>query len=293
MLVEIISKKNFFVSFLTFVIASVIAYYISVNQPVIIRLSTIALAWIILIMAQQQAPAFGSGLGAENLPAIFLAFMLTPTMANIKQLFIALITLIGFILILNVYKSKREASYSQIFNISLLFATAAVLNPPYVIMILFLFYVFHQRVRNLLIIIISYIFVVYIYFVVEIFFLKTGFIQAWHKLASWDFVGLGIFSSYQWIFYFVLFSITFLYVLTRISNETIKNRKILWTTIILWILSIGVNLFSTSNPLAIVVFPLSLLLSYFFYTLKLKSWIKDLLFLIIIVLNFAFGFQLI
>ncbi len=289
MIVELAAKKNFIVSFLIFTTAAAIAYYTNLSQPLWLRLGSIALVWIFLFFLQQIAPLYKASLGSENLAAFFFVFLVPSTNTDIKSLILSLLIVYGFVLILKIFESKHEPSDIQIFNISLIFATAAAFSPVLFILILLLFYVFHQRARNLLIILIAYIFIFYMYFAVDIFLFKATLTQAWNNLVSWHIVSLANFKSYLWIFLLIMFTITSVYALGKMTTETIKNRKILWTTILLFVLSLSINFFTGTRPITLILFSLVLLLSYFFYDLETKKWIKDILFLAIIILSITFS----
>ncbi len=293
MFVELAAKKNFFITFLTLLITSAIGYFMTLSLPLVIRLSTIGLLWIFVFLLQQLAPLYNAPLGSENLPAFVFAMLVASSLMHIKIIILSLIVIFGFILILRVYASKREPTSTQVFNISVIFATIAAFHPPLFILSVLLLYVFSRKLRNILIILVAYIFVLYVYFSVEIFLLKQPLSHAWKDLFDWHFIGWQNFFSPLWILVYVLFTISTVYAMVKMPTETIKNRKILWTTIIMTFVSWGCNLFSSTQPYVSIIFLLALLNSYFFYSLRLKPLFKDLFFLLIILISLALSLQLI
>ena len=290
MIIKFVSKNK--IVLLTLIIVSIACYFNNYDQNPLVLIGFALLMWISIFFANSCAYYFQAPSKNKNIAAFMLAFFSFNIYPDLKTLLFSLILIFVFCQTINFINYPKQFNKNKIFNLSLFFAFVSSFYPSMIVFILLLVYTFKEKIQNIVLVLFAYVIAIYLFFMTNIFIFHNNFISTLHKFIVWTNENANFFFSYYWFFVIIIFLSSLFYIIIKAPNE-IKGRQTLWTTILFTFLGIINNTFISYKATIITLFGLSLILSYFFYTVKTKWWLKDLIFILILTLNLVFAFKVI
>ncbi len=298
MLVKLLSKRNIINLIISLILSVLIIYpfhtYGLGYAFIIFLLFFILLQLSLPIMAMLDVP-----MGEENLGVYFIllnSFLILSPSTRVFQLIMTLTSTFILFLVLIKFSSGKEIKTSFFLNISLLTGFIIFLYPPLMSMGFFLILasLFTSKSgKKIIITIIGYLTTFYLGTVAEMLVWHKSFAQVWNRLTDIHFIPYHNQYNIIWIYLAILALISLLLFIAQKSTFTLKIRKIFWLIFIFQLNAFAANLFINEKPIFPLIYAVSIPAAYFFLKIKLKSYLKNIILLSLIIFVLLLGFNLI
>ena len=298
MLVKFLSKRNIINLIISLILSVLIIYpfhtYGLLYASVIFLLFFIVIQLSLTIMSTLEVP-----LGEENLGVYFILMssflVLSPDMHIIPFVSTLIITYLLFIVLMK-FNSAREIKVTFFLNISLLTGIIIFIYPPLMIMGFFLILaaLFTSKPgKKIIITIIGYLTAFYLGSVAEMLLWHKSFAQVWDRLTDIHLISYNHQYNIIWLYLAILALLSLMIFIAQKNSFTLKIRKIFWLIFIFQLNAFAANLFISEKPIFPLVYSVSIPAAYFFQKIKLKSYLKNIILISLIIFVLLLGFNLI
>ena len=233
--------------------------------------------------------------GQDYLPVYLFLFFSSISFYDLSLTVSLFFAILGLFFTISLISNNTPARPADIAQISLFFALSSVFNKYFfvflpLILLVILFY--FPSLKNLIIVLLVYLVVLYLEFAYFFVLKKYSLQQIWH-LIKIDKLEPGILTKHAlfWAFEIVFLFLSYVNLSINFFKLPIRLRKSFVILSLFFISALLITPFIKN--VALQAIPVSYIISYFLINQPSKRWIKDLSLLVIIFANLLFLFKVV
>ncbi len=276
---------------------ALIFYFFNVDfsQSVFLISFDLVLFFAIIFLLQRIAVFMEFKPGQDFLPIYFFLFFSSISFFDFNTTVSLFFAVLGLFFMLSIIANNIKPKPIDIAQISLYFALSGVFNKYFFIfsvLIILAIIFYYPGFKNLLIVIVVYIAVLYLIFA-YFFLLKHYPLTKIFSLLRIGHIKLAIFKNQTlyWLTEGIFLFFSYIFLLVNFFKFPIRLRKDFVIMSLFFIMSILITPFIKNASLQAI--SASYLISFFFINFRIKTWLKDLSLLLIVLVNLLILFQFI